>query len=171
VYSPVTYSKPTSMSWHASVAFRATLLVHSSLPDRKSADSMFMYTSVDSMSLCPRSCFTCMMSCVRWYSMVPFQCLNVWKVIFISLGLFSFSASALRCVLKYSRSMFLRGWKIVGLFLGKLLIMPMSLLLTGRIRGLLFFSGVMFSVRLSVSRFIHSRSTSSPIRIPVSLSV
>ena len=63
------------------------------------------------------------------------------------------------------------GWNIVCLFFGRLFIIPISLLLIGRILGVLFFSGVMVRVFLSVPRFVHVRSTSSPIRIPVSLRV
>ena len=76
-YSPVTYSKPVSMSWHAWVAFWATLLVHSSVPVRNIADSMLMYTIVETMLLCPSMIFTWIMSLVLWYSIVAFQCLNV----------------------------------------------------------------------------------------------
>ena len=111
------------------------------------------------------------MSLVLWYSIVPFQCLSVWKCISFSLGLLSFIASALRCVQRYSLSICFFVWKIVSLFFGRLFIMPISLLLTGRIRGLLPLIGVIVSVFLSVSKSLHLRSMSSPMRIPVSLRV
>jgi len=56
-------------------------------------------------------------------------------------------------------------------FFGRLFIIPISLSLIGRIRGLLFFSGVIDRTLRSVSRSSHVRSTSSPIRIPVSFRV
>ena len=59
---------------------------------------MLMYVIVDLMSLCPSTVFTWMMSLVLWYSIVPFQCLSVWNDICVSLWLFRFCASALRCV-------------------------------------------------------------------------
>ena len=45
---------------------------------------------------CPRICLTCRMSLVRWYSIVAFQCLKVWKWIWSSLGFFSLFAIFLR---------------------------------------------------------------------------
>lgn len=41
-----------------------------------------------------------MMSLVLWYSMVPFQCLKVWKCIFSSLGFPSFLAVLFRRFVK-----------------------------------------------------------------------
>ncbi len=49
--------------------------------------------------------------------------------------------------------------------------MAMSLSLIGRIRGLLPFSGVMFTIFRSVSMSVAVNCVSSPILIPVSLSV
>ncbi len=48
------------------------------------------------MSLCPKTDATCMMSLVLWYSVVPFQCLKEWKVIFFSRGFASFIAVRFR---------------------------------------------------------------------------
>ena len=70
-YSPVTYSKLASISAVASFASLAILQVHSSDCVRNSACSMFMYIMVLLMFLCPSTYFTCMMSLVLWYSIVP----------------------------------------------------------------------------------------------------
>ena len=75
----VTYSNPASISFVASLVSVVALHVHSSEFARNSADSMFMYTIVDSMFLCPKMVFTWIMSLVLWYSVVPFQCRKVWK--------------------------------------------------------------------------------------------
>jgi hypothetical protein len=37
------------------------------------ADSRLMYISVRRVDLCPKIFFTCMMSLVLWYSIIPFQ--------------------------------------------------------------------------------------------------
>jgi hypothetical protein len=73
----VTYSNPVSISFMACSGVSATLHVHSSFSVRNMACSMFMYVIVLVMSLCPSICLTWMMSLVLWYSIVPFQCLNV----------------------------------------------------------------------------------------------
>jgi len=54
---------------------------------------------------------------------------------------------------------------------GRFLIMLISLSLIGRIRGLLPFSGVMFTVLRSVSMSIGINCVSSPILMPVSFSI
>ena len=57
-------------------------------------------------------------------------------------------------------------------FFGRRLNIPINLSRIGSIRGLLPFSGVMFKVLRSVSKFVHLRSTSfSPTRIPFSCMV
>jgi len=43
------------------------------------------------------------MSLVLWYSIVPFQCLNVWKCILVSLGFPSFLAVLFRRFVKVTR--------------------------------------------------------------------
>ena len=84
--------KFASISLHASSGVLAILLVYSSVSAKNVACSMFMYIIVHSIVLCPKTCFTCMMSLVLWYSIVPFQCLRVWKDILIILWFCSFSA-------------------------------------------------------------------------------
>ena len=73
-----------------------------SFVSRYSAFSRFMYIMVDVIDLCPRTAFTCIMSFVLWYSIVPFQWRSVWNEISFRRGLLSFWASALRCVSRYS---------------------------------------------------------------------
>jgi hypothetical protein len=123
------------------------------------------------MFLCPKTCFTCMMSLVLWYSIVPFQCLNVWNDIFSILGLWSFWLACLRCVSYDVRSPFMACAKMCSLVWGSRFIMFSSLSDIGKSRGLLFFDGVMFSVFCSVDRSIHFSFTASDMRMPVSLSV
>lgn len=55
-----------------------------------------------------------------------------------------------------------------SLFLGSLFSIPISLSLIGSIRGLLPFSGLMFTVFLSRSKSIHVSIWASPILAPVS---
>jgi len=73
----VMYSNPASIKSVASLMLLAILHVHSSDWLVKVDCSMLMYVIVDSMLLCPSIVFTWMMSLVLWYSIVPFQCLNV----------------------------------------------------------------------------------------------
>lgn len=56
--------KPVSISWAACSAVVAILHVNSSDVSRKRACSMFMYIMVDSMSLCPSTVLTWIMSLV-----------------------------------------------------------------------------------------------------------
>jgi hypothetical protein len=84
--------KFASISCCSSVSLCAILHVQSSVSAKNVACSMLMYNSVALISLCPKTYFTCMMSLVLWYSVVPFQCLNVWKDIFFRRGFCSFSA-------------------------------------------------------------------------------
>jgi len=171
LYSPVTYSNPASMSWHACVVFWATLLVHWSVCSRNSDCSMLMYVMVDVIDLCPSIVFTWMMSLVLWYSIVAFQCLNVWKVILCILGFCSFWAAVFRCVSYAVLSPFVACANKFCLVRGSLFIMLMSLSDMRSSRGLLFFDGVMFSVFCSVDRSIHLSFLISDILAPVSLSV
>ena len=48
------------------------------------------------MFLCSNSLMTCRMSLTLWYSMVAFQCLNVWKLMLRMRGFWSLSARALK---------------------------------------------------------------------------
>ena len=83
-----TYSKPSSTSSQVSWTVLATLETYSSFPKSIS----WVYLSVLLMFLWPRILMTCRMSLVLAYSVVAFQCLKVWKVIWSSLGFWSFRA-------------------------------------------------------------------------------
>ena len=150
----VTYSNPASISAVASVTLLAVLHVHWSFSVRKSAFSMLMYIMVLLMFLCPRRVFTWMMSLVLWYSIVAFQCRNVWNVILSILWFWSFFAVVCRCAEKFVLSWSMCVPKIVSLFCGIWFIMSMSLVLMGSIRGLLPLVGVMLRVFCSVDRSI-----------------
>lgn len=165
-------SNPASISSASSCSLWAILQVKCSLVCRNMADSRVMYIMVLLMLLCPNICLTCMMSLVLWYSVVAFQCLNVWNVMCISLGLLSFSAIHFLWLSKLSRNPFLCGVNmLLPCIFGSMLSMPISLSLICSIRGLLPFSGVMLSILCGVSRSFHVRRHSSPIRMAVSLSV
>jgi len=166
----VMYWKPASISCVASCIVVAVLHVHSSVSLRNVACSMLMYIIVLVMSLCPNICFTWIMSLVLWYSIVAFQCLNVWKDICLILGLFSlfavriFSLSILVLTLLVlhgnTKSVVFVNWFSI----------PISFVLIGSILGLLPFSGLlMCTVFLSVSMSIHCVFNASPILAPVSL--
>lgn len=88
----VMYSKPVSINCMASCSVLAVLQLYSSVVLKNVACSMLMYMSVQLIVLCPKTYFTCMMSFVLWYSIVPLKCLNVCSVILCILGLFSFLA-------------------------------------------------------------------------------
>ena len=167
----VMYSNPLSTSCLASFTFLAVLQFHSSVCSRNIACSMFMYIMVLLMFLCPKTCFTCIMSLVLWYSIVPFQCRKVWKDIFCILGFCSFWAVALRCVSYDVLSPLMVCANMVCLLCGSWFIMLSSLSDMRSSRGLLFFDGVMFSVFCSVDRSIHFSFVASDILAPVSLSV
>lgn len=87
---------PASISSVSSCGLCAILQMKFSVVCVKRADSRLMHISVDVTVLCPRMCFTCIMSFLSWNSIVPFQWRNVWKVIRWSLGFFSFSDADLR---------------------------------------------------------------------------
>ena len=53
------------------------------------------------MFLCPMILITCCISLVIAYSIVAFQCRNVWKVIFLTLSFFSLAAILALCIRKY----------------------------------------------------------------------
>lgn len=84
---------PASIRLTASSGVLAILHVHSSVSAKNVACSMLMYIIVDSMLLCPKTYFTCMMSFVLWYSIVPLKCLNVWNVMFLRRGLANFASA------------------------------------------------------------------------------
>lgn len=69
LYSPVTYSKPSSISSVASFTFIATLLMNLS---SCGISTSWMYLSVVLRLLCPSSCWTQRMSLVLAYSVVLF---------------------------------------------------------------------------------------------------
>ena len=164
------YSNPTSISVFASSVLAAVLHVHSSDDVKYVADSMFMYTIVFLIDLCPSICMTWIMSLVLWYSVVAFQCRNVWKVIFFSLGLFSLVAILLRSPSYVLLIPCFLVWNTSSLVLSWLFNMATNFLLIGRILGLLCFSGFMLIVCLCRSKSVHCVWSISPIRAPVSLS-
>jgi len=155
----------------ASFAVVAVLHVHSSVSAKNVACSMFMYIMVLSIFLCPKMYFTRSMSLVLWYSIVPLKCLNVWNDICFSLGLLSFVDVSVLCFPNVVLRLSMSWLNMCSVFLLNLFSMSISLLLIGRILGLLPFSGVMFKVFCCVLRSIHFSIVASPMRIPVSFSV
>lgn len=139
----LTSSNPMFIAFVSSCMLWVTNEVHSSVWFSHKADSMFMYIIVDSILLCPKTVLTWIMSLVLWYSIVPLKCLNVWKWMFFSLGLFSLVAVLFRSDSNVVLSACLFVWKILSLVLGKLFSMAMSLSLAGNILLLLPFSAVM----------------------------
>ena len=142
-FMSVTYSKPVSISWVSSCSLCAILHVHSSDAVSHKADSMFMYIIVLSILLCPKTVFTWIMSLVLWYSIVPLKCRNVWKCMFLSLGLFSLIAVLLRSDSNVVLSPCLLVWNILSLIFVKLFSIADSFVLIGSILLLLPFSAVM----------------------------
>ena len=136
-----------------------------------SACSRLMYIIVFLIFRCPSMFCTCMISWVSWYSIVAFQCLSVWNVMFSILGFCSFCAASFLCCVNTFLRLSMSGWNIVCLFFGIWFIMSMSLLGIGSIRGLLPLVGVMLSVFCSVEKSIHLSSTASEMRMAVSFSV
>jgi len=102
---------------------------------------------------------------------VPFQCLNVWKWILLSLGLFSLVAVLLRSASKVVRKPCFLGWNTFSLIFGRLFSMAISFVLMGRILLLLPFMAVMYMVLRSTSMSVHFSFAISPILAPVSLSI
>jgi hypothetical protein len=82
----LTNVKFASINCPSSSKLWLTLCVHSSVSAKYNACSMFMYIMVLSIFLCPKTYFTCMMSLVLWYSIVPLKCLSVWNDICFSLS-------------------------------------------------------------------------------------
>jgi len=165
------YSNPASMSCWSVLMLVDALLIHLSFSVRYRACSMLMYIMVFWMFLCPRKFFTWMMSLVSWYSIVAFQCLNVWKDMLCILGFCSFWAVAFRWWSNEVLSPFICCANMVSLLCGSSFIMLSSLSDMCRSRGLLFLDGVMLSVLCSGDRSIHLSFTASDIRMAVSLSV
>ena len=139
----VTYSNPASNSCVDSVMLWLTLTVHWSFCSRNSVCSRLMYIIVFSMLLCPSMCCMCMMSLVLWYSIVAFQCLNVWKCILFRRGLFSFLAVRLLNSQSVFVSACLLYWNTLLFIFGMLLSMAISLVLIGRFRLFDPFSALM----------------------------
>jgi hypothetical protein len=121
--------------------------------------------------LCPSIRLTWMMSFVLWYSIVAFQCLKVWSVIFIKFGLDSFIAIRFLVLRYISLSVCLVIVNIFCWFLGDLFRSAISLSLIGSILGLLRFDGVMVRVLRSVLKSVHWSFISSSVLIPVSFRV
>ena len=87
LYSPVTYSKPTSIKEHACSALWAIHVMNLSLGKfLNSFFSSWMYNRVFLSSLWQRNSTTSSMSGLQWYSIVAFQCLSVWKWISFTRG-------------------------------------------------------------------------------------
>ena len=82
----LTNVKLASIAFSSSVSLWVTVVIHVSVSVVYSACSKFMYMIVESIHLCPKTYLTCTMSFVKWYSVVPFQCLNVWKWICFNRG-------------------------------------------------------------------------------------
>ena len=158
------------MSLAASSALWAILLVHSLFVVRNNACSRFMYIIVFSMLRCPSMVLTCIMSLVLWYSIVAFQCLNVWKCICSSLGLFSFLAVVARSFSSVFRSPSLSVWNTFSFIFRWLLSIAHSLGLSGSILLLLPLIPVMFTVCRVVSTCCHLSFAISPILAAVSFS-
>lgn len=120
-----------------------------------------------------------MISFVLWYSMVPFQCRSVWKVICSSLGFPSFRTAVFRVPNNSRANWFpvdgrlgsLDG-NIHWLFFGRRSNALMRSFDTCNILGLLPFSGLLILRFLfSLSMSIHLSFTISPIRAPVSFAI
>jgi len=114
--------------------------------------------------------FTCMMSLVLWYSIVPFQCRKVCRWIAFRRGLLSLVAVRSRSFSNVTRRLCLRVMKTLSFFFGSWLSIPIKRLLIGNILSLLPFSAVMWMVLRCSSMSIHLSCMASPMRAPVSLS-
>jgi len=103
---------------------------------------------------------------------VAFQCLDVFRLILISLGFWSLWARLLRLVQNVSLMARVFGFpNMYVFFFGRALSMATSLVLIFQIRGLLPFSGAFrMIIPLSSSRSVHCSFVASPERIAVSLS-
>lgn len=108
------------------------------------------------------------MSLVLWYSMVAFQCRNVWNVMRSSLGFPNLWAVLWRCLWYVLRRLFrflkenMRSW-----LRGSLLSIAMRRLESLKIRGLLCFSGVTLTVQVMKSMSVHLSWKASPARARV----
>ena len=108
-----------------------------------------------------------------WYLcwlMVAFQCLNVWKCMALSRGFASLRAVRFLMSSNVTRSECLLCVKTLSFMCGTAPSIVRALSVSGRVRGLLFFSGVMLTVRRWKSRSVHLSLHASPILMPVSLS-
>ena len=113
---------------------------------------------------------TCRISFVFAYSVVAFQCRNVWKVILLMRSFLSLHAILFRCCLKVLVKCLGEQSKGFCFSFGKLLSIAISWLIILSCLGSLPFSGVTFTVRCSKLKSIHANMNASPQRMPVSLS-
>ena len=128
---------------------------------------MFMYFMVDLMSLCPRIDATCRMSLVLWYSVVPFQCRKVWKVILCSLGFAILVAVRFRIASKIFLRLSFLSLKNKLFGRGSCPSMVLSFSEIGHSLALLPFSGLFTAtIFLSRSTSVHSICEASPILAP-----
>ena len=119
------------------------------------------------MSLCPKIDATCMMSLVLWYSVVPFQCLKVWKVIFCSRGLTNFIAVWFRMCSKTFLRLSFCSLKTFLFGRGSCPSMVLSFSEIGHSLALLPFSGLFIATIFRLrSTSIHLISEASPILAP-----
>ncbi len=126
-----------------------------------------MYFMVDLMSLCPKIEATCRMSLVLWYSVVPFQCRKVWKVILCSLRFTILIAVRFRiCSKAFLRLSFLSlKSKLFGRGNCPSIVLHFSEI--GHSLALLPFSGwFTATIFLSRSTSVHSICEASPILVP-----
>ena len=129
-----------------------------------------MYFWVDLMSLCPKIDATCMMSLVLWYSVVPFQCLKVWKVILSNRGLPSFLAVRFRMASKIFLRLSFLSLKTRLFGRSSCPNMVRSFSEIGHSLALLPFSGLLIAtIFRSRSTSSHSTCEASPILAPDSL--
>ena len=166
----LTNVKLASISCSSSFSLWLTLVIHCSVSAVNVACSRLMYSIVVVISLCPSMYLTCIMSLVMWYSIVPLKCLSVWNPIFNSLGFFSLLAVLCLWLSNTLLIWFCLFGNMCSLVCGYSFSIAVSLSVSGRILGLLPFSGVMFTVLFCRFMSVHFSSCASPILIPVSLS-
>ena len=122
------------------------------------------------MVLCPSMVLTVHASWYLCWLMVAFQCLNVWKCMALSRGFASLRDVRFLMSSNVTRSECLLCVKTSAFMCGTAPNILRALSVSGRVRGLLFFSGVMLTVRRWKSRSVHLSLHASPILMPVSLS-
>jgi hypothetical protein len=124
------------------------------------------------MFLWPRNCITYKMSLVLAYSIVAFQCRNVWKVIVFSRGLPSFWAMRFLCVRKFCPTLYWRRFlKMYSPVFVSWFSFVISAAVTLKILGSLPFSGWFNIITLhSKSISVHFKLNASPTLNAVSFS-